>query len=297
MIARPCRKFDKDVSSICPVRGGIWGAQMRRRVYEILELGQGGDRVSRAVDLGLIALITASVAALVVSTDARIYAAAPGFFTYFELAAFSIFAVEYLLRIWACTADPRFAHPVTGRLRFALRPIMIADAAAVLTYFIVLIAPLTGLDLGAFRALRLVSRTARMARYSPGLQALASVMAARKNELLAMVSVIGALLVMASSLMYFVEGPAQPDKFSSIPAAMWWSVITITTVGYGDVAPVTPLGRLLSGVIALLAVGIIALPAGIMGSGFWEQVNRGESAAGRTCPHCGGEIGAERRPG
>lgn len=270
---------------------------MRRRVYEILEVGREGDGASRAVDAALMLLIASSVAALVIGTDARIYGAAPGFFTYFEMGAFSIFAVEYGLRVWACTADARFAHPVVGRLRFLAQPIMIADSAAVLTYFVVLMAPVSGVDLGAFRALRLVSWTARMARYSPGLRALGAVLALRKNELLAMVSVIGALLVMASSLMYFVEGPAQPEKFSSIPAAMWWSVITITTVGYGDVAPVTPLGRLLSGVIALLAVGIIALPAGIMGSGFWEQVTRGDGAGVRTCPHCGGEIGEDRGRG
>lgn len=270
---------------------------MRRRIYEILEIGQGGDRISRAADAALMLLIAASVAALIVGTDARIHAAAPGFFTWFELAAFSIFAAEYLLRLWSCPTDPRFAHPVTGRLRFMLRPLMLADAVAVLSYFIILLAPLAGLELGAFRALRLVSRTARLARYSTGLRALAAAIMARKNELLAMVSVIAALLVMASSLMYFVEGRAQPDKFASIPAAMWWSVITITTVGYGDVAPVTPLGRLLSGVIALLAVGIIALPAGIMGSGFLEQVNRRDSPAATTCPHCGREIGPDPPPG
>lgn len=268
---------------------------MRRRVYEILEVGQGGDWASRAADWALMLLIASSVGALVVSTDARIYGAAPGFFTYFEAGAFSVFAVEYLLRVWACTADPRFGHPVRGRLRFLLHPVMIADFLAVVTYFAVLVAPLGGWDLGAFRALRLVSRTARLGRYSPGLQALGAALGARRNELLATVSVIGALLVMASSLMYFVEGPAQPEKFASIPAAMWWSVITITTVGYGDVAPVTPLGRLLSGVIALLAVGIIALPAGIMGSGFWEQVSR--DGGGRVCPHCGGEIGQDAMRG
>ena len=270
---------------------------MRRRVYEILEVGQRGDRVSRAVDAALMLLIATSVAALIIGTDARIYAAAPGLFTWFELAAFSVFAVEYLLRVWACPADPRFAHPVAGRLRFMAQPIMLADAVAVLSFFVILLAPLAGLELGAFRAIRLVSRAARMARYSVGLWALGQALAARKNELLAMVSVMGALLVMTSSLMYFVEGAAQPDQFSSIPAAMWWSVITITTVGYGDVAPVTPLGRLLSGVIALLAVGIIALPAGIMGSGFMEQVNRPGHPAAQTCPHCGREIGADSPPG
>ena len=90
--------------------------------------------------------------------------------------------------------------------------------------------------------------------------------------------------------MFYVERAAQPDKFSSIPAAMWWSIITVTTVGYGDVAPITPLGRLLAGVIALLGIGIFALPAGILGSGFMEQVARRQEPSSSICPHCGRDI-------
>ena len=269
---------------------------MKRRVHEILELGQGDDWLSHAVDTVLLLLIVCNVAALVVGTDDRIYSAAPGFFTYFEMVSFCIFAVEYVLRVWACTADPEFAHPVKGRLRFMVQPLMLADAVAVLSYFVLLVAP-AAVDLGGFRALRLVSRTARLARYSPGLRTLATAIIARKNELLAVVSVVGALLVLASSLMYFIEESAQPDEFSSIPAAMWWSIITVTTVGYGDVAPVTPLGRLLAGVIALLGIGIFALPAGILGSGFMEQVNRRGSPTTTSCPRCGFELGGNDSPG
>ena len=263
---------------------------MRRRVYEILEVGQGHDKLSRWVDSALLLLIVTNVAALVIATDDSILSLAPNFFHYFELVSFCIFAVEYVLRLWSCTADPRYAHPVAGRLRYAMHPIMIADAVAVLSYFVLLTLP-SGLDLGAFRALRLVSRTARLARYSPGLQALAIAVSAKRNELLAVVSVVGALLLLAASLMYYIEQAAQPDHFSSIPAAMWWSIITVTTVGYGDVAPVTPIGRLLAGLIALLGIGIFALPAGILGSGFMEQVTTRNAGRTRTCPRCGFELG------
>ena len=265
---------------------------MKRRVHEILEVDEGGDTLSNVVDTLLMGLIVANVVALVIRTDESIHALAPDFFFYFEAVSFFIFAVEYILRLWACTADPDHSHPVTGRIRYALHPLMLADAVAVVSYYVILLVPpALGLDLGAFRALRLVGRMARLARYSPGLRALGTALSSKKDELLAVVSVLGVLLVLASSLMYFVERSAQPEKFSSIPASMWWSIITVTTVGYGDVSPVTAGGRLLAGVIALLGIGIFALPAGILGSGFMEQVNRRRSRPEiRTCPHCGREI-------
>ena len=269
---------------------GWWLVKVKRRVHDILEVGQSGDRASQAADTGLMLLIVANVAAIIVSTDTDIHDAASGFFRYFEMISFCIFGVEYLLRIWSCTSNPDYAHPVTGRLRYLLRPLMLADATAVFTYFTFLFLP-TGLDLGALRTLRLLSRLASLARYSAGMQAVVAVATARRSELLAVVSVVGALLVLASSLMYFIEHSVQPEKFSSIPETMWWSVITVTTVGYGDVWPITPLGRLLAGIIALLGVGIFALPAGILGSGFVEQFHRRNTHSSEmVCPHCGGGI-------
>ena len=263
----------------------------KRRIHELLEVGHNQDGISRAVDTLLLFLILSNVAALVISTDRRIHDAVPQFFLWFEGVSFCIFAVEYGLRLWCCTAEPGYEHPVTGRLRYMLKPLMIGDAVAVSSYFIILaVPPDNEVNLGALRALRLVSRLALLARYSPGLQALAGAVAARRTELLAVVSVVGVLLVLASSLMFYLEQGAQPDKFSSIPAAMWWSIITVTTVGYGDVAPLTPLGRLLAGVIALLGIGIFALPAGILGSGFMEQVGRRQQAAVHICPKCQHEF-------
>ena len=262
---------------------------MKRRVFDILSIDEGEDRISRAVDTALLLLILSTVASLVIVTDERIHSMSPGFFYYFELVAFSIFAFEYIIRLWSCTENPKHAHPVTGRMRYAMQPLMIADAVAVLSYFILLALP-SGMDLGALRALRLVSRFALLARYSSGLQALSAAVSARRNELLAVVSVVGALLVLASSLMYYIEQSAQPEKFSSIPVTMWWGIITVTTVGYGDVAPITPGGRLLAGVIALLGIGIFALPAGILGSGFMEQVNRRRAPVTTHCPRCGFDL-------
>ena len=127
---------------------------------------------------------------------------------------------------------------------------------------------LHGLDLRFLRATRLFARVARLSRYSSGMRTLARVIHNKRGELLTVIMVLSLLLLLASSLMFFAENKAQPDKFANIPKAMWWSIITLTTVGYGDVFPVTVAGRLLAGMMAIVGIGLFALPAGILGSGF-----------------------------
>ena len=122
---------------------------MKRRVHELLEVGENGDWASQMVDWVLMLLIVCNVAAIIAMTDHEVHQAAPGFFRYFELVSFCIFGVEYLLRLWSCTANPTFAHPLTGRLRYILRPLMVADATAVFSFFIILFLP-TNLDSGPF---------------------------------------------------------------------------------------------------------------------------------------------------
>ena len=258
----------------------------QRRAHEILEAAPEGDRVSRALDYFIIALILLNTAALILSTVRPIYAMAPALFQYLELVSVSIFVVEYVLRIWACTVEPRYAHPVYGRLRFALSPLLLIDLLAIVPFFL----PLLGLeDLRFLRAVRLLARAARLGRYFRGIRTLGTVISSRGYELLTVVLVLAVMLVLASALMYFAEHQAQPDAFASIPEAMWWSVITLTTVGYGDVSPVTSLGKIMAGVIAIMGIGMFALPAGILGSGFLEEIQR-RNRGPQVCPHCGGEL-------
>ena len=261
---------------------------MRQRVYEIVEVARPGDRASRAFDIFLISLITLNVLALILSTVDSIHRAAPGVFRWFEVASLAFYAVEYLLRVWSCTSDPRFASPVAGRLKFIVSPIALIDLLVILPLFIVPLFHVYNVDLRFLRAFRLVARASRLTRYSIGLRNLGAAVGARKNELLTVVGVLAVLLVLASSMMFYAEKDAQPDKFSSIPATMWWSIITLTTVGYGDVAPVTSFGRLIAGGIAILGIGLFALPAGILGSSFLEQIERRRVPT--VCPHCGREI-------
>ena len=261
-------------------------AEIKRRVYEVLELAAPGDHLSRACDIFLVTLICANILALILGSVETVKEVAPRAFSLFEAVSVGIFTVEYLLRVWSYTEDPRYAHPFRGRIRFILSPIQIMDLLAILPFFL---HAFLGLDLRALRAVRLLGRAARLSRYFSGLWTLGGVLWAKRYEMFTVMLVLLVMLVLASSLMYFAENHAQSEVFSSIPASMWWTIVTLTTVGYGDVTPVTPVGRLLAGVIAILGIGFFALPAGILGSGFLEEVQRRREGV-RVCPHCGLEI-------
>ena len=263
-------------------------AWLKRTVYEIIEEAAPGNRASEIFDVFLIALISLNVAALILGTVEDSADLAAGLFL-FEAISVAIFTVEYVLRVWSCTVNPKYAHPVWGRLRFVLSPLALIDLLAILPIYVVFFVNLHGLDLRFLRVVRLLARIVRLGRYFTSLRTLGRVVHAKRGELFAVVSVLFLLLVMTSSLVFFAEHDAQPDEFASIPNAMWWSIITLTTVGYGDVFPVTAAGRLLAGLIAIVGIGLFALPAGILGSGFMEEIGRAESTP-VVCPHCGEEI-------
>ncbi len=226
--------------------------------------------------------------AVILETVQSLYREYAFAFTTFEAASVGVFTVEYILRLWSCTTEERFRRPVAGRLRFAATPLAVVDLLAILPFYLPMFLPL---DLRFIRAIRLfrLFRLFKLGRYSESLRLLGVVLRARKEELLMTVFTLSILLIVSSSLMYFVENEAQPQVFSSIPEAMWWGIVTLTTVGYGDVYPVTPLGKFLGAVIALLGIGMFALPAGILGSGFIEEIQRKRERR-RICPYCGREI-------
>jgi len=260
---------------------------LQRRVHEILEVAAKGDRVSRAFDIFIVSLIALNIIALVLETVDSIYRQCPVLFDVFEVVSVVIFSVEYVFRVWSCTCDSRYSSPVTGRLRFAVTPLAMIDLLAVLPFYL----PFLGLDLRFFRAVRLfrLFRIAKLGRYSRAVRTLGRVVVAKKEELAVTLFVLFLLLLMASCLLYFVERDAQPEAFSSIPAAMWWAVATLTTVGYGDVCPVTVAGKIIAAIVAILGIGMFALPTGILGAGFVEEMQNQRRPA-KTCPHCGKEL-------
>ena len=128
-----------------------------------------------------------------------------------------------------------------------------------------------------------------MGRYTKSLSIIQNVLKSKKEELGITLFSGAMLLIVASSLLYFIEHDAQPDTFGSIPNAMWWGVVTLTTVGYGDVYPITALGKIVGAFISILGIGLFALPAGIISSGFASELQTKPQEI-QVCPHCGKEI-------
>lgn len=268
---------------------------LRKTVYELLE-APGGETGSWRrhdwVDLFLMTLITLNIVAVILETVPEIGGEWAGFFWWFEFGSVVVFSVEYLLRLLVCTENPRYTGSVTGRLRFALSPMAIVDLLAILPFYLPM---LLAVDLRMLRMLRMLRflRVLKLGRYSTSMQLIGRVLHAKRADLLITMTVVIFLLTLASGAMYVVEHEAQPQSFDSIPKAMWWGIATLTTVGYGDVYPITAAGKLLAAVIALLGVGIFALPAGILASGFSQEIER--RGTGRcTCPACGHEFDAPR---
>jgi voltage-gated potassium channel len=207
---------------------------------------------------------------------------------WFEVVSVFIFTVEYILRLWTCVEQDAFSTPLKGRIKFMFTPLAVVDLLAILPFYLPMFITL---DLRFLRILRLfrIFRLLKMARYLEHFSLMAAVVRRKKEELIITLFMAFMLLILSASLIYYAEREAQPQAFSSIPRAMWWSVNTLTTVGYGDVYPVTAAGRLLGGVIALLGIGVFALPAGILGSGFVEELQK-KKARELRCPHCGRSL-------
>lgn len=277
---------------------------VRRRTWEIVEVARPGDRVSLAFDVLIRALIALNVVVVVLETIPSLDAAAGPVFAVFDGISVGVFTVEYVLRIWSSVEEPRYRSPVLGRLRFAATPLLVVDLLAVLPFYLAFLP----VDLRILRGVRLfrLFRILKLARYSRALRTFGRVARRKREELVATMALVTFLILVAGSLMYFVEHEAQPEVFSSIPAALWWAVVTLTTVGYGDMFPVTPAGRLLGGLISLSVLGLIALPTAILGAAFVEEMQQRrdrrrraregstepeppepDRESPRRCPHCG----------
>jgi len=259
----------------------------RRRIHEVLEASGPDDPLSRRVDLMLMGLILLNLGAAILETVPALDLRFQRAFLVFEQLSVAVFAAEYLLRLWSCVEATGHEAPIVGRLRYALTPLAVADLLA----FLPALLTLGSADLRFIRVVRLLrlARILKITRYSAATRLFWRVLVATRMELLLSLTLMLILLILASGAMYHAEHEAQPEAFSSIPATMWWAIATLTTVGYGDITPITTLGKMIASVIAILGIAMFALPTGILGAAFLEESHRLRATAREdgVCLHCG----------
>ena len=243
---------------------------IRKRTAELLEQGHYDDRPSRVVNLLLIGLISLNVIAIYLESVGPVYESYRRQFWYFEVFSVVVFTVEYLARVWSAIdlAEVHDSRPVIGRLKYMLTPIALIDLIAILPFYLSFY---VSFDLRFLRVMRLL-RLFKLTRYSPALGALLDVIQQEAEALLAAFVVLLLMLVVSSGGIYLLEHELQPEAFGSMPSSMWWAIVTLTTLGYGDVVPISVGGKIFGGLIGLIGIGMIALPAAIMASGFAENV-------------------------
>ena len=258
----------------------------KQKVHILLHPELGESKADKFVNAFIITLIILNVIAVMLETVKGLHDKYETFFKYFDKISIFIFTIEYILRVWSCTHDPRYKGSIKGRIKYMLTPGALIDLLAFLpSYFHAFL----NFDLRILRLLRFMRffRLFRLTAYTRSAQMIFNVFRSRVNELFLSFIMVLFLIVIASCLLFFAEHNAQPDSFSSIPATMWWAVVTLTTTGYGDMYPITTVGRILAGTIMLTGVALFALPAGIITVGFLEEFRSIKKYKGRNCPHCG----------
>ena len=278
---------------------------IRRKLFALFSEETRDKGFPKYFNYFIMTLILVNVVSMILETVKSVYEPYHSYFYAFELFVIAVFTCEYIMRI--LTAD--LAFPCGNRLRSILKYMFsfygLIDLLAILPFYM----PFTKLDLRIVRTLRLLRflRLFKITRYNNSMELIKSVMSEKRSELGVTCFVILIVMIIASFLMFYAENAAQPDHFPNVLACIWWSIVTLTTVGYGDVFPVTGIGRFIGGVIAFLGIGLVALPTGIISAGFLEKLNEknkdkepekeqstehhdGEKCHKQYCPYCGHKL-------
>jgi voltage-gated potassium channel len=264
----------------------------KKKVHGLLHPEIVGDKHwDKFINIFIIVLIILNVLAVIVETVEPIHDKYETFFKYFDWISVIIFTVEYVLRVWSSNHEEKYKHSIWGRLKYMVSPGALIDLIAIVPSYL---HAFIGLDLRVLRMLRLMRllRLFRLTAYMKSAHMIMNIFKKRKNELALSFILATFLIIIASCVMYFAEHlsfipPETESKFKSIPATIWWAVVTLTTTGYGDMYPVTDLGKALASIIMLMGVAFFALPAGIITAGFLEEFRKLRVQKTHTCPHCG----------
>ena len=259
--------------------------KIKRKIFEELEASAGDSFAKKILDYFIISVILLNTIIYVVETVDEIAIKYSVFLKWFEIISIFIFTTEYILRLWTCNLIPKYKGQIIGRIKYIFSPFALIDLLAFLPFYLT---SFTRINLTFIRVLRLFRfvRLFKLGRYSDAITVLGRVFKSKKEELILTLTVAFILIVVSSSFIYIAEHEAQPDKFKNIPESMYWAVTTLTSVGYGDICPITPVGKFLTSIIAIIGLGMIALPTGILASGFNKEISKEK----KYCPHCGEKL-------
>lgn len=262
---------------------------MQKKIYNLIEKGSHGSRINLIFDYIIIFLIILNTIASAIDTLSEIPIEVAISFRVFELISIAIFTVEYILRIYISDRTHPSKNRISSAFKFIFSFFGLIDLIAILPFYLPFFVKI---DLRFLRMIRLVRffRILKINRYNSSLTLIRDVLREKKMEI--GITFFSAVLILLISgfIMYLVENPVQPDKFSNFFSSLWWAVATLTTVGYGDIYPITALGKVISSIVAFLGIGLIALPTGIISSGFITKLNQSRNEKAIICPHCGKEI-------
>ena len=271
---------------------------LKRCVFDVIQPAENGNTASRIFDLVIISLIIISVISVFVSTF-QLSRKAMDFLTVLEQISMLVFSVEYLLRVWTANYLYPECGPVKSRLKYMASGMAIIDLLAILPFYLPMFLPVNLVGIRAFRLVRLL-RILKMNRYCDAMKSIQEVFRQKLHEIIASTVFVFILLIIASLMIYYAEHDAQPEQFSNAFSGLWWAVATLTTVGYGDIYPVTVSGRIFGALMAIMGIGMVAVPTGILSSGFVEILEKKknkENAEGESekekpayCPHCGKKL-------
>lgn len=246
---------------------------MKKRLFEIISKAELGDRASSIFDWSIMILIALSILAIILDSFQSIHESCQTLFQAFEIVTVFIFTIEYILRIW--TADLLYPDAKHPRLKYCFSFMAIIDLMAILPFYL----PFISADLRFLRMMRLfrlfrLLRVLKLGRYLEALHVIIKVVRTSGPKLIMSVVICFFVMLFSAIIMYEVENPVQPEQFPNVLSSLWWAICTLTTVGYGDVYPVTTVGKFFASIISLVGIGIIAIPTGIIAAGFNQVINK-----------------------
>ncbi|BDD04160.1 ion transporter [Aureibacter tunicatorum] len=274
--------------------------KFKEKVFKIISANNKEYLPSKVFDYSIYTIILLNLGAIVLASFAEMEHKYTSIFWKFEIFSVTIFTLEYILRIWTADLLYKNVSRFKAILKFMFSSEGLIDLFAILPFYLPYILKIDLRLLWNLRLIRLL-RVLKLGRYSKSIKVVGRVLSQKKADLGVTFFITFILMVVASSLMYNLENEAQPDAFPNILSTFWWAIVTLTTVGYGDVYPITPWGKVIGGIIALLGIGIVALPTGIISSAFMEEVEKSNEkkkekkrhqVACKYCPNCGTNISA-----